>query len=62
LEVAVYKRPIVGVLSTGDEIVPHDKAGGLRLGEVRDCNRPTILAALGGWGFEAVDLGIASDS
>jgi gephyrin len=61
-EVVVYKRSIVGVLSTGDEIVPHDKAGELRLGEVRDCNRPTIIAALEGWGFEVVDLGIARDT
>ncbi|KAI9724042.1 MAG: hypothetical protein M1812_000760 [Candelaria pacifica] len=60
-EVSVYKKPIVGVLSTGDEIVQHDRPGQLRLGEVRDCNRPTILAAVKGWGFESIDLGIASD-
>ncbi|KAL9594831.1 MAG: hypothetical protein Q9179_005227 [Wetmoreana sp. 5 TL-2023] len=60
-EVSVYKRPVVGVLSTGDEIVPHDRPGALRLGEVRDTNRPTIMAAVRGWGFEAVDLGIAID-
>ena len=60
-EVMVYKRPIVGVLSTGDEIVDHSKPGSLRLGEVRDCNRPTLLAAVRCSGFEAVDLGIAKD-
>lgn len=60
-EVMVFKKPIVGVLSTGDEIVQHDRLGGLRLGEVRDCNRPTIMAAVKGWGFETVDLGIAKD-
>lgn len=60
-EVSVYKRPVVGVLSTGDEIVPHDREGDLRLGEVRDTNRPTLLTAIKGSGFEAVDLGIASD-
>ncbi|KAI9705517.1 MAG: hypothetical protein M1836_006272 [Candelina mexicana] len=60
-KVSVYKRPIVGVLSTGDEIVPHNRHGALRLGEVRDCNRPTILATINGWGFESIDLGIASD-
>ncbi len=59
--VSVFKKPIVGVLSTGDEIVSHHRPGELRLGEVRDCNRPTILAAVNGWGFEAIDLGIASD-
>ncbi|KAF2488123.1 hypothetical protein BDY17DRAFT_244581 [Neohortaea acidophila] len=60
-EVSVYKKPVVGVLSTGDEIVQHDREGELRLGEVRDTNRPTLLTAVKGSGFEAVDLGIASD-
>ncbi|KAL9599474.1 MAG: hypothetical protein Q9219_003813 [cf. Caloplaca sp. 3 TL-2023] len=60
-EVSVYQKPIVGVLSTGDEIVQHDRPGPLRVGEVRDTNRPTIMAAVRGWGFEVVDLGIAKD-
>ncbi|KAH8808946.1 hypothetical protein F5884DRAFT_794000 [Xylogone sp. PMI_703] len=60
-EVTVYKKPVVGVLSTGDEIVQHDRPGSLRLGEVRDCNRPTVMAVVRGWGFEVVDLGIARD-
>jgi gephyrin len=60
-EVLIYKQPVVGVLSTGDEIVEHIRPGELKMGEVRDCNRPTILAAVRGWGFEAVDLGIARD-
>ncbi|KAK4494958.1 hypothetical protein PRZ48_014314 [Zasmidium cellare] len=60
-EVSVYQKPIVGVLSTGDEIVPHDQPRDLRLGEVRDTNRPTLLTAVKGSGFEAIDLGIASD-
>jgi gephyrin len=60
-EVTVYKKPVVGVLSTGDEIVQHNRPGSLRLGEVRDCNRPTLMSAVRGCGFEAVDLGIARD-
>lgn len=60
-EVSVYRSPVVGVLSTGDEIVPHDRPGSLRLGEVRDTNRPTVMAAVQGWGFEVIDLGIATD-
>jgi len=60
-EVLIYKGPVVGVLSTGDEIVQHDRPGELRLGEVRDCNRPTVMAAVRGWGFDVVDLGIARD-
>jgi gephyrin len=60
-EVLVYKRPIVGVLSTGDEIIQHDRPGDLKLGEVRDCNRPAVMAAIKGLGYDAVDLGIARD-
>ncbi|KAF2152454.1 gephyrin [Myriangium duriaei CBS 260.36] len=60
-EISVYKKPVVGVMSTGDEIVPHDRPGNLHYGEVRDTNRPTLLQAIRNTGFEAVDLGIASD-
>nr|OQO16591.1 hypothetical protein B0A51_15956 [Rachicladosporium sp. CCFEE 5018] len=59
--VKVYRKPIIGVLSTGDEIIPHDRPGELRLGEVRDTNRPTLLTAIRNSGFQAVDLGISSD-
>jgi gephyrin len=62
VEVKVFRKPVVGVLSTGDEIINHDqRPGELRLGEVRDTNRPTLLALVRAQGFEAVDLGIASD-
>ncbi|KAL2267049.1 hypothetical protein VTJ83DRAFT_4326 [Remersonia thermophila] len=60
-EVKAYRPPVVGVLSTGDEIVEHDREGGLRLGEVRDTNRPGLIAAARDWGYEVVDLGIAKD-
>lgn len=59
--VKTYHRPVVGVLSTGDEIINHDRPGELRLGEVRDTNRPTLISAAREWGYEVVDLGIASD-
>lgn len=60
-EVKAYKKPVIGVLSTGDEIILHDRQGPLQLGEVRDCNRPTLMAAIAGWGFRVIDLGIAKD-
>jgi len=60
-EVTVYKKPLVGVLSTGDEIIEFGREGGLKLGEVRDTNRPTLLTAVKAQGFEVMDLGIASD-
>jgi gephyrin len=60
-EARVYKKPVVGILSTGDEIIEHDRAGPLRLGEVRDTNRITLISAAKEWGFEVIDLGIAKD-
>jgi gephyrin len=61
-EVKVYKKPVVGVLSTGNELVSHTEEKELRMGEVRDSNRPSLLAVLKAWGYEGVDLGIASDT
>ncbi|KAI1386682.1 uncharacterized protein F4822DRAFT_323967 [Hypoxylon trugodes] len=60
-EVKTYRKPVIGVLSTGDEIVQHDRPGDLRLGEVRDTNRITLMSAAQECGFEVVDLGIAAD-
>ncbi|KAK4166056.1 Gephyrin [Cladorrhinum sp. PSN259] len=60
-EVQVYKKPVIGVLSTGDEIVEHSKPDPLQHGEVRDTNRPTLISAARGQGYEVVDLGIVSD-
>ncbi|KAI9033258.1 hypothetical protein DFJ74DRAFT_168536 [Hyaloraphidium curvatum] len=60
-EVSVYRRPRVGVLSSGNEVVDIAQQEGLRYGQVRDTNRPSLIAALRACGFEAVDLGIASD-
>ncbi|KAH7160271.1 MoaB/Mog domain-containing protein [Dactylonectria estremocensis] len=60
-EAKVYRRPVIGVLSTGDEIIEHNRLGALKLGEVRDTNRITLMSAAKEWGFEVVDLGIAKD-
>jgi molybdenum cofactor synthesis domain-containing protein len=57
--VAVVPRARVGVLSTGDELV----AGGgpLRPGQIRDSNRPILLALAAESGCETVDLGLVGD-
>lgn len=60
-EVEVWRKPVVGVLSTGDEIVPHGYQEALQPGQVRDTNRPTLLSAVRAQGFDAIDLGIAKD-
>ena len=59
-EVRVYRRPVVGVLSTGDELV--DEPRSLKPGEIRDSNRRTLLTMLEESGMEPVDLGIARDN
>ncbi len=58
--VDAFPRARVGVLSTGDELV--DGPGPLRPGQIRDSNRPTLLALLRRSGCEALDLGTARDS
>jgi gephyrin len=60
--VKVFERPVVGVLSTGNELVRHTEERELRMGEVRDSNRPSLLTTLKAWGYKGVDLGIASDT
>jgi molybdopterin molybdotransferase len=57
--VQVYRRPRVGVLSTGDELVAG--GGSLAAGQIRDSNRPALLALVRTSGFEAVDLGLVPD-
>lgn len=58
--VKVYRTPTIGVLSTGDELVePTTKY--LGRGQIRDSNRPMLLAAAVQQSCGAVDLGIAGD-
>lgn len=57
--VRVYRKPRVGVLSTGDELVAD--GGPLAAGQIRDSNRPALLALVRSSGFEPVDLGLARD-
>jgi len=57
--IETYRTPRVGVLSTGDELV--DDARPLAPGQIRDSNRPALLAAAAASGFEAIDLGLVRD-
>ncbi|TFK62716.1 molybdenum cofactor biosynthesis protein [Pluteus cervinus] len=65
-EVQVVKKPVVAILSTGNEIVDlqssHPTAGSEEWGGIFDTNRPSLQAALEGFGYEVVDLGVVQDS
>jgi molybdenum cofactor synthesis domain-containing protein len=58
-KVPAVPAPIVGVLSTGDELV--EGGGALLPGQIRDSNRRTLMALLRRDGYGVVDLGIARD-
>jgi gephyrin len=60
--VKVYRKPRVGVVSTGNEVADALTAEKLKPGQVRDTNRLTLLSAIQLTGFEPVDLGIIEDS
>lgn len=57
--IKVYRRPIVAVMSTGDEILePHEP---LQPGQIRDANRFTLMGAVQQAGAIPLDLGIVRD-
>jgi molybdopterin molybdotransferase len=58
-EVSAFKRPEVGVVSTGDELVePGEELG---YGRIYDSNRPMLLAMVAEAGCRPVDLGHVGD-
>ncbi|XP_003747779.1 gephyrin [Galendromus occidentalis] len=57
--VPVVAPPVVGVLSTGNELSSdHDQ----NVGSVPDSNRPMLLSLLKSFGIEGIDLGVVTDS
>ena len=60
-EIGVYERPVIGYLSTGDEIVPIDTKE-LGVGQVRDMNAITIGSLVSEWNCDFLDGGIVKDS
>ena len=61
--VAVLRRPVVGVLSTGDELMDVNSVTGpgLHGAQIFDANRAALLAALAAAGADTRDLGIVPD-
>jgi len=58
-KVPVFKRPRVGLLSSGDEIVPPDKKP--RPGQVRNINEYALVAMAGEAGGLVTDYGVVRD-
>ena len=59
-DVSIYPRPLVAVLSTGDELV--ESGTPLGAGQIWDSNRAMLIAAIQAVGGEVMDLGISGDS
>ena len=59
-QVEVVRRPRVAVASTGDELVPVEIPE-LGPGQIRDSNRPMLVALLAEAGVEVLDLGRIPD-
>ena len=59
-ELAVYRRPKVGIISTGDEIVPITETP--PPGKIRDINSYTLAGLIRQAGGEPVPMGIVKDN
>ena len=55
----VVPRPRLGVISTGDELVDDDRP--LAPGQIRESNRPMLVALARSFGIDAIDLGTVAD-
>ncbi len=57
--ISVFKKPLVGIVSTGDEVVAVDQRPGP--GQVRDVNMQTLSNLVKGCGATPVNYGIVAD-
>jgi len=58
--VRVYKKPVIGIISTGDEIVPLNQTP--RLGQIRDTNTYTLSGLIQEFGGTPLTYGIVKDN
>jgi len=55
----VFKRPSIGIISTGSELVPpHNKPG---ISQIRNSNGPQLMAQVSTLGLESINYGIVGD-
>jgi molybdopterin molybdotransferase len=59
-QLAVYRRPVVGIISTGDEIVPVESEP--EAGQVRDVNTYTLAGLVSAGGAQPYPFGIVPDA
>ncbi len=57
--VLVYKKPLIGIISTGDEVVGVEQSPGL--GQIRDVNTYTLSGMIREIGATAIPFGIVRD-
>jgi len=57
--VTVFRKPVIGIISTGDEIVSVNEIPGP--GQIRDVNTYTLLSLVGELGATAIPFGIVRD-
>ncbi|XP_018571465.1 gephyrin [Anoplophora glabripennis] len=58
-KVKVFKRASIGIISTGNELkAPNEE---LRPGQIRDCNKVSLMNLLKRYSYESNDCGIAKD-
>ena len=58
-KVAVFQKPVIGIISTGDEIIPINETP--RRGQIRDINTYTLAGLIHETGSQAISYGIVRD-
>ena len=59
-QITVYRKPVIGIISTGDEIIPISETP--QKGQIRDINTYTLAGQIQDAGALAVPYGIVSDN
>lgn len=58
--IKVAKKPLIGIVSTGDEVVPYTTEN-LQPAQVRDCNAPALAVLAAAKGADTIYAGVFSD-